>query len=116
MELCPSCGLPAPHNGACPGPPPNLPGPKSRGARMPVTGQNDRYAGKLLQNRYEIIDLIGQGGMGTVYMGRDLRLRGRSCVIKKLRDDFYREEDRQQAKNFFQREMGVLADLHHPNI
>lgn len=60
--------------------------------------------------------MLGQGGMGTVYMARDLRLRKRPCVVKKLRDDFYREEDRQKAVAFFEREAGVLSSLEHPNI
>lgn len=60
--------------------------------------------------------VLGQGGMGTVFMAHDLRLKGRSCVVKKLRDDFYREEDRQKAQAFFEREMQVLADLRHQNI
>src|SRR5438874_1174494 len=97
MEVCPSCGVPAPHNGACPGSHAQVPGPKSRGLGQQMMRPADFYTGRLLQNRYEIVDLIGQGGMGTVYMARDLRLKGRGCVVKKLRDDFYREEDRQQA-------------------
>lgn len=61
--------------------------------------------------------MLGQGGMGTVYMAKDLRLKGRSCVVKKLRDDFYRAEDRQKAREFFEREMEVLAELEgHANI
>jgi serine/threonine protein kinase len=54
--------------------------------------------------------------MGTVYMARDLRLHSRPCVVKKLRDDFYREEDKQKAVAFFEREAGVLSRLQHPNI
>jgi serine/threonine protein kinase len=62
------------------------------------------------------LHVLGQGGMGTVYLAHDLRLKGRSCVVKKLRDDFYREEDRQKAQTFFEREMSVLSELRHPNI
>jgi len=98
MAACPSCGLPAPHNGPCPN------------SHTLATGS------KILQGRYEIIDILGQGGMGTVYMARDLRLNGRECVVKKLRDDFYREEDRQKAQGFFEREAAVLSKLQHPNI
>lgn len=73
-------------------------------------------SGRILQNRYEVLQVLGQGGMGTVYMARDLRLRGRSCVVKKLRDDFYREEDRQKALQFFAREIDVLSQLEHRSI
>jgi len=73
-------------------------------------------ATNILQGRYELISQLGQGGMGTVYMARDLRLHNRPCVVKKLRDDFYREEDRKKAVAFFEREAGVLSQLSHPNI
>ncbi|MBI4532432.1 MAG: serine/threonine protein kinase [Candidatus Melainabacteria bacterium] len=70
----------------------------------------------VLQGRYELVGELGQGGMGTVYMARDMRLNGRPCVAKKLRDDFYVEEDKQKAVAFFKREAGVLSCLQHPNI
>lgn len=88
---------------------------------QPAYDPRQEYAGKILQNRYEILHVLGQGGMGTVFMSRDLRLRGRNaegrnCVVKKLRDDFYREEDKLKAQAFFNREMQVLSDLQHRNI
>lgn len=70
----------------------------------------------ILQKRYEVVSHLGQGGMGTVYMARDLRLANRYCVVKKLRDDFFREEDKKKALEFFQREAEVLSPLKHPNI
>ena len=36
--------------------------------------------GAVLRERYEIIDLVGQGGMGAVYKANDQRLRGRICA------------------------------------
>lgn len=83
--------------------------------KMPQGGQNNSQA-LVLQGRYEIVDQLGQGGMGTVYLARDHRLHGRTYVIKKLRDDFFRDEDREKAMAFFMREIEVLCDLKHPNI
>lgn len=77
------------------------------------TARGQRF---VLQNRWEVVDHLGQGGMGTVYMARDLRLANRQCVVKKLRDDFFREEDKEKALAFFHREAEVLAKLEHPNI
>src|SRR5918911_3061489 len=63
----------------------------------------------LLQNRYQIIRQIGQGGMGAVYMARDQRLR--SAVA--LKESFYSDMQMQRA---FEREAELLANLHHPAL
>lgn len=70
----------------------------------------------ILQNRYRIEGVLGQGGMGTVYLAKDTRLDERLCVVKELRDDFYRDEDKQRALSFFDREARMLARLKQRNI
>ncbi|MCA9800401.1 MAG: serine/threonine protein kinase [Cyanobacteria bacterium HKST-UBA02] len=75
----------------------------------------------VLNRRWQVTDKLGQGGMGTVFMAQDLNLpnlsdQKRSCVVKQLKDDFFREEDREKALQFFIREAQVLASLSHPNI
>src|SRR5262245_41288901 len=61
---------------------------------------------------YEIDSLLGRGGMGEVYRGRDTRL-GRDVAIKILPPDFQNDLQRQQR---FEREARAVAALDHPNI
>jgi serine/threonine-protein kinase len=61
---------------------------------------------------YEILTLIGEGGMGEVYRARDTRL-GRDVAIKVLPSDVTADRDRRTR---FEREAHVLASLNHPNI
>ncbi len=61
---------------------------------------------------YEIVSLLGAGGMGEVYRARDTRL-GRDVAIKVLSDAFVHDADRLAR---FKREAHVLASLNHPNI
>ena len=61
---------------------------------------------------HEITALLGKGGMGEVYRGRDSKLK-REVAIKVLPDEFARDASRVSR---FQREAEVLASLNHPNI
>jgi serine/threonine-protein kinase len=61
---------------------------------------------------YEILSLIGQGGMGEVYRARDTRL-GRDVAIKVLPQAFAADPERLAR---FEREARVLASLNHPHI
>lgn len=73
--------------------------------------------GVVLRERYEIIDLVGQGGMGAVYKANDLRLRGRVCAVKEVLPELASSvgaED--QTQDQFYREASVLARLDHPNL
>ena len=61
---------------------------------------------------YEILSLLGAGGMGEVYRARDTRLK-RDVAIKVLPDVFASDADRLAR---FKREAQTLASLNHPNI
>jgi len=61
---------------------------------------------------YEVLALLGRGGMGEVHRARDTKL-GREVALKLLPKDFARDAERLAR---FKREAQVLASLHHPNI
>ena len=68
-------------------------------------------AGKQLGS-YEIVELLGKGGMGEVYRARDAKLK-REVAIKILPEEFSRDPDRLAR---FEREAELLASLNHPNV
>ncbi len=73
--------------------------------------------GTVLRNRYEILGLIGQGGMGAVYKASDRRLPGRLCAVKEIwPPPGVSAEGLAQARQQFQREASTLARLDHPNL
>src|SRR5262245_35032295 len=61
---------------------------------------------------YEVIDLLGVGGMGEVYRARDTKL-GRSVAVKVLPPAVAFDPERVAR---FEREARVLASLNHPHI
>ena len=61
---------------------------------------------------YEIVSLLGRGGMGEVYSAKDHEL-GRTVAIKVLPDDLAGDRDRQSR---FRREAQLLAALNHPHV
>ena len=67
---------------------------------------------RILGGRYELIEVIGRGGMADVWEGRDIRL-GRRVAVKELRSDLARDPSFQAR---FRREAQSAAALNHPNI
>src|SRR5215212_4484609 len=73
--------------------------------------------GEVLRGRYKIRERIGQGGMGSIYLADDTRLKGRQCALKEVEfDRALPEEIRDEARDQFLREATILARLDHPNL
>ena len=72
----------------------------------------DKYIGRMLDDRYEILEVIGIGGMAVVYKAKCHRLN-RMVAIKVLKDDYLEDEDFRER---FHAEGQAVAMLCHPNI
>ncbi len=72
----------------------------------------DKYIGKKLEGRYEILELIGFGGMAIVFKAFD-RLENKNVAVKILKDEFLQNDD---FKRRFRNESKAIALLSHPGI
>ena len=72
----------------------------------------DNYIGKRLDGRYEITELIGQGGMANVYKATDV-LDNRIVAVKILKREFSESDEFLRR---FRNESKAIAVLSHPNI
>jgi serine/threonine-protein kinase len=68
--------------------------------------------GTTLGGRYRLVELIGQGGMATIFRATDLQL-GRDVAVKLLRSEYLRDPD---FSSRFRSEARAAASLSHPNI
>ncbi|MCL2068901.1 MAG: Stk1 family PASTA domain-containing Ser/Thr kinase, partial [Oscillospiraceae bacterium] len=74
--------------------------------------EQDKYVGKRLEGRYDIIESIGKGGMANVYKAMDL-IDERIVAVKILRDEYL---DNTEFLRRFKNESKAIAVLSHPNI
>ncbi|HBF40665.1 MAG TPA: serine/threonine protein kinase [Anaerolineaceae bacterium] len=73
--------------------------------------------GEILRGRYRIRRIIGQGGMGSIYLADDLRLEGRQTAVKEVEYDKTLPPNLiQETRDQFFREATILARLDHPNL
>ena len=74
--------------------------------------ENEKYIGKMLDDRYEILECIGEGGMAIVYKAMCHRLN-RYVAVKIMRDEMAEDEE---FRRRFCAESQAVAMLSHPNI
>ncbi|MBQ9980486.1 MAG: Stk1 family PASTA domain-containing Ser/Thr kinase [Oscillospiraceae bacterium] len=74
--------------------------------------EKDKYIGMMLDNRYEIMEKVGAGGMAMVYRAKCHRLN-RYVAVKILKDEFATDPDFRQR---FHAESQAIAMFSHPNI
>ncbi|MBN3872945.1 serine/threonine protein kinase [Nostoc sp. JL33] len=72
--------------------------------------------GTLLQNRYRIIQILGQGGFGRTYLAEDQRRFNELCAIKELISTARSALAWEKAQELFGREAAILYQIQHPQV
>lgn len=70
----------------------------------------------LLNKRYLIVQLLGQGGMGAVYLAHDQGAFNRRCVVKEMLPYYQTAAEQAKAEQDFEREARTLANLRHDGV
>ena len=73
-------------------------------------------SGNILNSRYQILRLLGQGGFGRTYLAEDLNRFRELCVLKEFAPQLQDPSVTEKAQELFEREAGVLYRLQHPQI
>ncbi len=83
-----------------------------------ANGRTTLPKGTVLAKRYQITQVVGLGGMSTVYAARDMRFANtfKPCAVKEMSDTSQGKADRAQLLQTFEREANLLAGLSHPAI
>ncbi len=78
--------------------------------------QSPITVGTVLQNRYQILQILGQGGFGRTYLAEDQRRFNELCAIKEFTLTTTDPVAWQKAQELFQREAAILYRIQHPQI
>jgi serine/threonine protein kinase len=106
--FCPACGASQSSINLTPTSLPHS-DPVNRGTgRMP--------AGQMLRQRYRLLQTVGRGGMGAVYLAQDTQLGDRLVAVKEMSMSRLSPQDLPRAVEQFRHEAHLLASLHHPNL
>ncbi|MSP91391.1 MAG: serine/threonine protein kinase [Myxococcales bacterium] len=103
-----------PPRGPTPGPPP-APPPAARAPRVrprPMLRAIDWSSGRPLNGRYRMLQKLGEGGMGAVWLCEDLLLRRKVALKTLFSDRTVTEEDLER----FRREVAIAHAVNHPNV
>jgi len=104
-RVCPTCGARYPADfRVCP---------RDATPLADAPSDEDPLVGSLLDGSYEILRVIGEGGMGRVYEARHTRLHTKRFAVKLLHHDLARQPE---VVTRFQREAEAASVLAHPNI
>ncbi len=80
---------------------------------VPVSNPNDELVGTTLNGTYVVERLLGEGGMGRVYLAQHTRIKQKRVALKVLLDELGKNE---QVLARFQREAEAAAAISHPNV
>ena len=72
--------------------------------------------GTLLQQRYRVTKVLGQGGFGRTYLSQDTGCFDEMCVLKEFSPNDRGRDALKKSKELFQREAQVLYQINHPQI
>ncbi|MBC1237136.1 serine/threonine-protein kinase [Nostoc sp. 2RC] len=78
--------------------------------------QSPITVGTVLQNRYRIIQILGQGGFGRTYLAEDQRRFNELCAIKELISTAMEPAAWEKAQELFHREAAILYQIEHPQV
>ncbi|MGB7414576.1 MAG: serine/threonine-protein kinase [Thermosynechococcaceae cyanobacterium] len=78
--------------------------------------QSSMHIGKVIGDRYRVIEELGRGGFGQTYLVEDSNRFNERCVIKVFAPEVEGPKALSKAKELFNREAGVLYRLEHPQI
>jgi serine/threonine-protein kinase len=82
------------------------------GTPLRSTDAGDSLIGEVIADRYRVTSLLGEGGMGRVYLAEQVRM-GRQCAVKVISPEMARTD---AAVARFNREAANASQINHPNV
>ena len=70
----------------------------------------------IIAGRYQVVRLVGQGGMSNLYLAYDRKYSNASVVVKEMTASYSDPKEQQMAVDLFHREAKLLASLNHRHI